>query len=157
VTTEKKISSATSRFFFHVLWIHVHGGKGNSKAVLDHAMKEERGSWGIAPPTLNLALGGGHYHHILTDPLYSSAYQLALRWNVRKQCARQLSQEEGVKKKNPEYSIQATFRKTLPVLWIHYSHPRRRKVPYILESNPHTFYKFQRAKKIRCGLESRAD
>ena len=30
-------------------------------------------------------------------------------------------------------------------------------VPYILESNPHTFLQFQRAKKIRCGLESRAD
>jgi hypothetical protein len=72
----------------------VHGGRGNSKAVLDHAMKEHRGSRGVAPLTLNLAVRGGHYQQILTDPLYSSAYQLALRWNVRKQCARQLSQEE---------------------------------------------------------------
>lgn len=96
VTTEKKNSSAASGFFFHVLWTHVHGGRGNSKAVLDHAMKEHRGSRGIAPLTLNLAVRGGHYHQILTDPLYSSAYQLALWWNVRKQCARQLSQEEEV-------------------------------------------------------------
>jgi hypothetical protein len=96
VTTEKKNSSAASRFFFRVLWTHVHGGRGNSKAVLDHAMKEHRESRGIAPLTLNLAVRAGHYHQILTVPLYSSAYQLALRWNVRKQCARQLSQEEEV-------------------------------------------------------------
>jgi len=58
--TTEKISSAASRFFFHVLWTHVHGGRGNSKAVLDNAMKEQRGSRRIAPLTLDLALGGGH-------------------------------------------------------------------------------------------------
>jgi len=31
------------------------------------------------------------------------------------------------------------------------------KIPYILESNPHPFLQFKRAKKIRCGLQSRAD
>jgi len=30
-------------------------------------------------------------------------------------------------------------------------------IPYILESNPHPFLQFQRAKKIRRRLESRAD
>ena len=31
-----------------------------------------------------------------------------------------------------------------------------KNIPYILESNPHSYYRF-RGQKIRCGLNSRAD
>jgi len=52
---------------------------------------------------------------------------------------------------NSKFNIHYDNPSELIEMYVHFN------VPYILESNLHTFYSFRGLKKIICGLESCAD